>query len=670
MRLTRELPRWRWLAIIAIFAMVAAACGTGDDGETTEATEAPAETTADTEAPAETTADTEAPAETEAPAAAPTGFTYKLAIFSDPTTDNPWAYLDTEGDVWNQYVLSPAIPSLYTLSFPGYTLIPSTAADIEPPLGAADGDNWVMDVNMQDGLVWSDGSPMTANDVAFTFNTVKNLGMGGNFLAIFPLAADDDPDTADADESAEGLISVEALDDTTVRYTWSSQPGLAQWQFGAAQGPIFSQAFWGPHVDAAGEAADLYAVSGEGAPSGGAMVYDTREPGAFARTVANENANDAGASNTAYSSGGFEVEGNITFSVGDTSGDVVAQWTDGPNASESIYSVYETQDAAVLALTDGEVDFLLNPLGLQRGLQATVLEAGDLEVITNASNGFRYLAFNTRQFPGSDLAFRQAIACMIDKEFMANNVLQGVAIPLNSLVPPGNSFWANPSIGGWCEGQTQEERVNSSIGILEAGGWTWTTRPEWNADNRDVIPKGEGLRGPNGETMSELELLAPGPGYDPLRATYSLFIEDWTNDLGIPVSAEPTGFSVIVDRVFGPTDWDMYILGWGVTTYPDYVVDFFVTSGDSANGGFNTPGYSNPDYDAMGDQLKAETDINAAAQLVRDMDAIIAQDVPYVVLFTTPVLETYRNTLEFPATTTLDGLQNFTALTGVVNISQ
>lgn len=670
MRLTRELPRWRWLAIIAIFAMVAAACGSGSDEETTP--EETAATTAATSATTEgttatTTGATEATEGTEPPA--PTGFTYKLAIFSDPTTDNAWAYYDTESDVWNQYVLAPSVPSLYTLSFPNYTLVPSIASDIEPPIGAAEGDNWVIDVNIQEGLTWSDGSPMTANDVAFTVGTVQSLGLGGNFLAAYPLAAEDDPDTED-DESAEGIISVEALSDTMVRFTWSSQPGLAQWQFGAAQGPIFSQAFWGTHVDAAGEAGDLYAVSGAGAPSGGPMVYDSREPGAFARTVANANDPDTGSVNRAYDTGGYEYEGGQSYTVGDTSGNVVAEWTAGPNASESIYSVYETQDAAVLALRDGEVDFLLNPLGLQRGLQATVLEAGDLDVITNASNGFRYLAFNTRSFPGSDLAFRQAIACMIDKEFMANNVLQGVAIPLNSLVPPGNAFWANPTIGAYCDGQTQEERVNSSIAILEEGGWTWSTKPEWNADNRDVIPKGEGLRGPGGQSLSELELLAPGPGYDPLRATYSLFIEDWANDLGIPVSAEPTGFSVIVDRVFGPTDWDMYILGWGVTTYPDYVVDFFVSSADSAAGGFNTPGYSNPDYDELGDQLKAETDVNAAAALVREMDAIIAQDVPYVVLFTTPVLETYRNTLDFPATTTLDGLQNFTALTGVVNVTQ
>ncbi len=255
---------------------------------------------------------------------------------------------------------------------------------------------------------------------------------------------------------------------------------------------------------------------------------------------------------------------------------------------------------------------------------------------------------------------------MIDKEFMANNILQGVAIPLDSLVPPGNSFWYNDSIVPYCDGLTQEERVNESIRILEDGGWTWSTKPEWNADNRDVIPKGEGLN-LNGQTVGELELLAPGPGYDPLRATYSLFIEEWANDLGIPVTAEPTGFSVIVDRVFGPVDWDMYILGWGLTTYPDYIADFFQTSGDSALGGSNTPGYSNPVFDDLASQLKAETDLNAARELVFEMDAIIAEDVPYVVLFTTPVLEAYRNTLNFPFTDPLDGIQNFVGTPGSVS---
>ena len=90
----------------------------------------------------------------------------------------------------------------------------------------------------------------------FTFNTVVNLRMIGSYLNLYPLAVEDNPDTT-LDERAEGIIAVEAISDVMVRFTWSSQPGLAQWHFGAAQGPIFSEAFWGPHVAAAAEAADL-----------------------------------------------------------------------------------------------------------------------------------------------------------------------------------------------------------------------------------------------------------------------------------------------------------------------------------------------------------------------------------------------------------------------------
>ncbi len=655
------------LAVWLVLALIISGCGQSDQGEPSTPDPAPASSStlpasATTAAPSGTSA--------EEPSGAVSGFTYKLAIFSDLTTDNPWAVVDTEADVWNSYVLGGSQASLYGLSFPGYTLVPALAADVEPPRGSASDDGWVIDVNLRDDLVWSDGAPITAHDAAFTFNTVKTLGLGGNWFSSLPMARDDDPATEE-DEGAEGLLSVAALDDHAVRYTWSSQPGLAQWQYGAAQAPIFSESFWGPHVDSVSGADELYAISGVGSPSAGSMVFDQREPGAFSRTVANPNPPDPGARTVVYAEGGVSFTGDVSWEVGDTSGEVIADWRGGPFASDAIYSVYDTQDAAVLALRDGEVDFLLNPLGLQRGLQSTVLEAGDLDVISNASNGFRYLAFNARRFPGSEPAFRQAIACMIDKEFMADNVLQGVAIPLDSMIASANSFWANPEAEAWCAGQSAEERLNSAVGILRDAGWTWDVEPRWDPDAGDVMPEGEGLRGPDGTPVEPLELLTPGPGYDPLRATYGLFIADWANALGIPVEAEPTGFSVIVDRVFGPVDWDMYILGWGLTIFPDHLADFFDSRADSATfGGYNIPGYSNPDIDRLGDRLKAETDLNEAAAIARQMDDLLAEEVPYVVLFTTPVLEAFRTTLDFPSTSALDGLQNFGALTGSVNLTE
>ena len=211
----------------------------------------------------------------------------------------------------------------------------------------------------------------------------------------------------------------------------------------------------------------------------------------------------------------------------------------------------------------------------------------------------------------SETSFRQALACLIDKDFMANTVLGGTAISINSLVPPGNAYWYNPNLTAPCAEQSTQERVASAVQILKDAGWTWDVEPAWDEGNRDVIPKGEGLRGPGGEVIEPLTLLAPGPGYDPMRATYSLFIEEWATDLGIPLAAEPTGFSVIVDKVFPPADplgWDMYILGWGLTPFPDHVFDFFRSSADSALGGYNTPGYSNPAFRRVGRTVRQGQD--------------------------------------------------------------
>ena len=679
----------RLLCLFAVLALVAAACG--DDEEAPQpTTAAPAPETTSAGAP-ETTAAPDAMDEEEEPAMdeeeepamdeeeepamdeeMPMGATYRLGIFSAPTTDNPWAALDTEADIWNSYVI-PGQISLYTYQGPTYTVVPALAADASPPQVEADGDGYSVTVNLRSGVTWSDGSPITAHDAVFTFNTIaKYNGLGGNFPSIWPLARDDDPATED-DESSQGVSSVEALDDQTVKISFNFEPGLAIWPLSVGLASIFQQAFWGPIVDSSDDPETLYAASGLGAPNASGFNSTEWEPGAFWRNVALGDYWDAGSQYTVYSSGAVEYtsDGVTENWGGEPGGDVVADYTEGPFVSETIYSIYTDQNAAVLALTEGEVDFLLNPLGLQSGLRNEILAAPNLEVAVNEQNGFRYLAYNTRKFPMSETAFRQALACLIDKDFMANTVLGGTAISINSLVPPGNAYWYNPNLTAPCAGQSTQERVASAVQILKDAGWTWDVEPAWDEDNRDVIPKGEGLRGPGGESIDPLTLLAPGPGYDPMRATYSLFIEEWATDMGIPLSAEPTGFSVIVDKVFPPADplgFDMYILGWGLTPFPDHVFDFFRSSADSALGGFNTPGYSNPAFDELADQFDRAKTLAEARDLIHQADALIAEDLPYVTLFTTPLIEAYSNQLTFPYTTILDGLQNFGALTGVVTI--
>ncbi len=652
----------RGLALLVALALVVAACSS-------EATEDPTTTAppSDDTGQSETT---EGGASSDA-GASDTDFDLRIAIFEDLTTDNYWAYLDPENSVWNAYVFGNQAPTLFQYASPTLQLVPLVAEGLpsEPVEGS---DGWVVTQTMKAGLVWSDGEPVTADDIVFTFETVRDLQLGGQWLSSYPLAFPDDPATEE-DEARPGLTSVTALDDSTIELVFNETPGLSLWQFGVGLAPILPRHHWQDAVASSSSAEDLYAASGAGAPGMWAYDFTEREPGAFARNTANGNYPLAGATTRIYDDGTYELtaDGIDEQFYGDGSGAVEYEYTEGPFAQEVTYSIYTDQNAAVLALTSGEVDFLLNSLGLQRGLQQLVLAEPSLDIIVNPANSYRYLAFNTRKFPMSETSFRQAVACMIDKEFMANSVLQGSAIPAWSQVPEANTFWYNAEAPRLCEGLDQEERLAEATRLLEEGGFTWDTKPEWDPDNLDARPKGDGLRGPDGTIVPELELLAPGPGYDPLRATYSLFIEDWASDLGVPLTAEPTGFNVIVDAITDRSaPFDMYILGWSLTPFPDHIVDFFASSNDSTLGGNNYPGYANPDFDALANQFQTTTDLDQARETIKEMDAILAEDVPYVVLFTAPILEPYRNSLIFPFTDTLSGLQNLQGLPSYVRLAQ
>ena len=90
---------------------------------------------------------------------------------------------------------------------------------------------------------------------------------------------------------------------------------------------------------------------------------------------------------------------NEFTAYGEPGGETVLEYVEGPYAQSTIYSIYGSQDAAVLALKKGDIDFMLNPLGLSKGLQEQLTGEDGLTTIENASNGVRYLGFNIRRAP-------------------------------------------------------------------------------------------------------------------------------------------------------------------------------------------------------------------------------------------------------------------------------
>lgn len=658
MRTPKLSGRWRLVVAFAVFALVAAACG---DDDATTTTPAPGQTTT-TAGPGTTT--TPPPAE---------GFVYRTGIFQDTTTDNYWAYYDPQSTVWNAYVLGPTKPALFGINLPGLELTNDVAASDDPGVAVADGDGFSVTVALRTDGVWSDGTPITAHDIEFTAKVVRDFALGGNWVSAYQWAPEDG--------STLGLIDVVAVDDYTVKFTWNMMPGLAIWPHGPGLAAIMPQHFWQDVVDGAAGSEDpaevLYAASGIGDASGGPTVFDSREAGAFARTLANDN----------YFDNGRTIEsGGVTY-------------TSGPFMSEQTFELYGDQTAAVLALKAGEVDFLYNPLGLQRGLQDQITGDPNLTAVVNATNGFRYLAFNLRRDPTGRQEFRDALAFMIDKEYVANSVLQGVAFPLYATLPEGNTNWYNEekadayalvyteasadvrhdgeaftdADGATYTATGGEARLHLAVAALKAGGFTWPAGQEPDYANNAIVP-GSGIM-LDGTPVQELTILSPGPGYDPLRATYSLIIAQALKDLGFNATAFPTDFNVLVNAVFVPDDegnldYDMFLLGWslGSPALPTYHESFWAGKNDTlVNDGNNNTGFNDPAFNQLVEDFNAAQTFEEAYAIMWQMEDILFEQKPYIVLFDTGILEAYNSSsINFPFTDTLSGIQFANGFPGVV----
>jgi ABC-type transport system substrate-binding protein len=592
---------------------------------------------------------------------------YRVGVFEDATTLNFWAANGPDNTVWNSYML-PERLTLYGLSDKRFDFIPNVALDLPAPL-AEEGDYWVVEIPIRNDITWSDGEAFTAEDVAWTANTVLKFGLiSGNWSQWY---------------DANYLAMMEAVDEYTVKIYYHTKPGLARHEWGTLQAPILAEHYWAPFVDEAAAPIDalaegasddevteaqaaahdnLFAVEPDGEPMAGAFTLAKYEPGAFIENPAYADYYQTGVTIIEYANGAYQEEPGFVL-YGDATGDVDLEVAVGPFVEATIYSIYGSQDAALLALENGEIDAVLHPLGLQRGLQDRVEGSPDLEVLENGVNGFRYMAFNLRRRPMNDCSFRQAVAILIDKDFVTDRVLQGVAFSLYTFVPEANEAWFYddvPKLGLYEDGtpMSREDRVNMAVAILEQAGYTWDgdMKPTWDADNETVTEAGT-LIMPDGTPVPPLDLWAPSAGYDPLRATFATWIEKWLQEAGIPLTAHTAGFNALIPRIFTNHDFDMYELGWSLGLFPSYMRDFWHTE-QAVPDGNNAAGYSNPEFDEASDKLLTCDSQEECKAISDSLQVMLSTEVPYVLLFDTGIMEPYRPAaVEFPYLEHLSGLQ-------------
>ncbi len=271
---------------------------------------------------------------------------------------------------------------------------------------------------------WSDGQPVTADDVVFSIQRVLNPETASEYASVLYAVTNAEAyNTGAIDDPAK--IGVRALDPKTVEFTLASPA------------PYFLElmthhsAFVLPKhkVEALG---DDWVKPGN-MVSNGAYVLSEWTPNTQIKLVKNPKFYDA--------------------------------------AKVAIDTVYYTPDedrsTALKRFRAGELDVSYEFPGDQIDwLRENMPEA----VHISPELGYYYYVFNLRKKPFDQLAVREALAMAIDREILCAKVLKTGEIPAYNMLPPGIANYGEPALVAW-HGMPQAERVAKAKELLAGAGF-------------------------------------------------------------------------------------------------------------------------------------------------------------------------------------------------------
>jgi peptide/nickel transport system substrate-binding protein len=530
---------------------------------------------------------------------------YRVGLLAGVSTDNFWEYIGDQPIAWNAYVLGPTKPALYGIDPASNELIPDLATESPPPSPTWDEGGSRVRVEIGEHLAWSDGEPVSAADVVYTFETVRSLGLQGGWAAAFP------PEIQEIVAESETELRIEIS---------GRRPGLGVWPHGIGLAPIMPAHVWAPLTAGIDDATDLYRLDGSNDVSGGPLQIVT------------------------LTDDRIEAVDNPGYP--------------GSAIDSVVYTVFGDEAAAVAAIESGDIDAVLDPNGLSVDGVAALEDATGVSFERSPANSVRYLGFNLTRAPMSEPAFRRGLALLLDRGTVAETLVPG-ARPAYTMLSPANTPWfddaraesiAAPYLG------TLDDRLASALSGLQAAGYAWQSPP---AVLDGVLSQGSGLT-VAGQTPAPLTILTPGDEYDPARQDYTQRIEATLELLGFDVRPVVTDFDTVVDLAFteneaGERQYDMYVLGWtlGSSVLPDYYRWLF-----AADGAANSTGYSDEDFGGQLARYEEAADPAQAKAALWGMEQALAEDLPYLVLYHPVIVEGYRSDrIRFDQSSVLGGIQ-------------
>jgi peptide/nickel transport system substrate-binding protein len=441
-----------------------------------------------------------------------------------------------------------------------------------------DGLTWTYTI--REGVQWSDGQPLTARDVAYSFNRVMN----GRY------------EQTNFGNYVSSIASVEATDDrTVVMKTKTPTPTMLHLFV-----YILPEHIW---KDIDGKAVRSY--TNEPGPDGivgsGPFIVTEHRKGQFIRLEANQN-----------------------------------YWRGAPAIDELVFRIFQNEDSLAQALRRGEIDFA-DDLG------SNVYESLDgAEGVTTYParySGFDEISFNVGAalddgtpigdgHPAlKDQRVRVALSHAIDTKTLTERVLGGHGTPGTSVIPPiYEDLHYDPGPDTYAFDPEEAKRLLDEAGYTEGANGV-RTMP---GGGRELSFRLLGRS--NSQTSQQSVQFVAG------------WLEDVGVKVRTKIVSEDALTEIIGEGTFDMFEWGWVVEpdpDYQLSTF--LCANRSYKDGGSVFANLSDSFFCDEEYDALYEQQKQQIDPAERAETVKEMQRILYEQAPYVVTFYYDNLEAYRS---------------------------
>lgn len=274
-----------------------------------------------------------------------------------------------------------------------------------------------------------------------------------------------------------------------------------------------------------------------------------------------------------------------------------------------VYKIVSDPTPALVQLTNEELDVMV---GIKPESFVELKQDKEFnrvfELSTPDQFSYLYLGFNTKDPKFADKRVRRAFAHLVNREDIITSLYQDLAIPTNGPINPKKSYYASdlPLI---------DFDPAKAKALLEEAGWKDT-------DGNGIIDKMI-----NGKKV-EMKVVYKFNQGNPIRKNIGLLLQEEAKRVGIEVTPMPREWTVYLEDT-KRRDFDIMSLAWVQGPSLDDLKQIWHTSSDSPDGS-NRVGFGNETSDKIIDEIRVTLDEKRRDSLYHKIQEIIYDEQPYV----------------------------------------